>query len=132
MTFKNRIKQLRVERGLTQDDLAKILNYGRTAISNYESGRSEPSYTDLKKIADFFNVSIDYLLFRSNIRNPYKETPETVEDDNVTQKQVYEAIKQVLIEKGVIHEGDEITEQQIKKVKWILDRALEMINLSNE
>ena len=68
MEFKDRIKKLRIEKELTQVDLAKILNYGRTAISNYESGRSKPSHDDLKRFADYFNVSIDYLLGRINVR----------------------------------------------------------------
>ena len=46
--------------------MANILGYGYTAISNYESGRNEPSINDLKKIADFFNVSLDYLLCTTN------------------------------------------------------------------
>lgn len=74
MTFNNRIKQLRIEKKLTQDDLAQILNFGRTAIANYESGRSEPSYSIILKLAEFFDVSIDYILGRTNIRNPYDKS----------------------------------------------------------
>ena len=62
LEFKERLKSLRKERKLTQSALGSILNYGYTAISNYESGRNEPSITDLKKIAEFFDVSMDYLL----------------------------------------------------------------------
>ena len=71
--FKERLKSLRKERKLTQSALGAILNYGYTAISNYESGRNEPSITDLKKIAEFFDVSMDYLLCVNDIRNPYVE-----------------------------------------------------------
>ncbi len=67
MEFRERLKFLRENylvkgKKLTQTQLASILGYGYTAISNYESGRNEPSIRDLKKIADFFNVSLDYLL----------------------------------------------------------------------
>ena len=66
MEFRERLKFLRENyyvngKKLTQTQLANILGYGYTAISNYESGRNEPSINDLKKIADFFNVSLDYL-----------------------------------------------------------------------
>ncbi len=71
MEFKERLRMLRKEFGFTQEELAKRLNYGYTAISNYESGRNEPSISDLKKIADCFQVSMDYLLCVSDIRNPY-------------------------------------------------------------
>ncbi len=73
LEFKERLKSLRKERKLTQSALGAILNYGYTAISNYESGRNEPSITDLKKIAEFFDVSMDYLLCVNDIRNPYIE-----------------------------------------------------------
>jgi transcriptional regulator with XRE-family HTH domain len=66
MTFKDRIKELRVRQGLTQDELGGILDYGRTAISNYESGRSEPSYEALEKLSTYFHVSVDYLLGRTD------------------------------------------------------------------
>ncbi len=71
MEFRERLKFLRENyyvngKKLTQTQLANILGYGYTAISNYESGRNEPSINDLKKIADFFNVSLDYLLCTTN------------------------------------------------------------------
>ncbi len=59
-----RIKQLRKNNGISQDKLAKVLGYGYTAVVNYESGRNEPSIYTLIKIADYFDVSIDYLLGR--------------------------------------------------------------------
>lgn len=74
--FKDRLKFLRKEKRLTQVKLGEMLNYGYTAIANYESGRNQPSIPDLKKIASIFNVSMDYLLGVNDIRHPY------VIDDN--------------------------------------------------
>lgn len=71
MEFKDRLKELRTERKLKQKEVAEQLNYGYTAISNYEKGRNEPSIKDLKKIAEFFNVSLDYLLCVTQVRSPY-------------------------------------------------------------
>ena len=71
MEFKERLKNLRKEKQLTQLRLGEMLNYGYTAIANYESGRNEPSITDLKKIAAIFDVSLDYLLGVSEARQPY-------------------------------------------------------------
>jgi len=71
MEFKDRLKELRKERRLTQVKLGEMLNYGYTAIANYESGRNQPSIPDLKKIASIFNVSMDYLLGVNDIRHPY-------------------------------------------------------------
>lgn len=83
MKFADRLKELRHEYNLQQKDVANKLNYGYTAISNYETGKNEPSINDLKKIAELFNVSIDYLVGFSDIKNPYqielinKVTPKT-------------------------------------------------------
>lgn len=68
MTFKDRLRELRTIQGLTQDELGRSIGYGRSAIANYESGRSEPSYDILEKISNRLNVSIDYLLGRDDTR----------------------------------------------------------------
>jgi len=60
--FGNKIKSLRQDNDLTQEELAKKLNITRSALSNYESGIREPDYSLLIRIADYFNVPVDYLL----------------------------------------------------------------------
>lgn len=69
MGFKDRLVQLRKELGLTQEEFAERIGYSRTAISAWEIGRNEASNADTLKIADFFGVSTDYLLGKSDIRN---------------------------------------------------------------
>lgn len=59
------LKSLRTERGMTQDQLAKVLKISRSTIGMYEKGDREPDYETLEAIADFFNVDIDYLLGRT-------------------------------------------------------------------
>lgn len=73
MAFKDRLKELRKELGLTQEEFAKKIGYTRTAISAWEIGRNEPSNNDTIKLAEFFTCSVDYLLGKSNIRDPEKE-----------------------------------------------------------
>lgn len=81
--FPKRLKYLRKIDDITQQELAGYLNVGKTTISNYETGYSTPDADTLNKIADFFNTSVDYLLGRTDQRNPDKpelpaefETPE--------------------------------------------------------
>lgn len=57
-----RIKQLRKEKNITASQLAKHINVADSTMSLYENGKREPPFEILKNIADFFNVSIDYLL----------------------------------------------------------------------
>lgn len=63
-----RLKELRKEKNITQIKLAMELNMSQNTISRYETGERQAGYNELIKIADYFNVSIDYLLGRSNER----------------------------------------------------------------
>ena len=62
MTFGEKLRKLRTDRGLTQDDLAEKIYVTRTAISKWESDRGYPNIDSLKAISKFFSVSIDDLL----------------------------------------------------------------------
>lgn len=66
----NRIKFLREENNMLQDDLAKILNVTQKTISNYENEARDIPTEYLKILSEYFNCSIDYILGKSNIRNP--------------------------------------------------------------
>ncbi len=67
-----RLKELRLSRGITQLKLAMDLHMNQNSISRYENGSREPSITDLLLLADYFGVSIDYLLGRTD--NPQMAT----------------------------------------------------------
>ena len=60
--FKERLKELRVERKLSQEDLAKELNVSQRSISSWETGFRQPDFETLERIAKFFDVTADYLL----------------------------------------------------------------------
>ena len=60
-----RLKTLRKERGISQLKLALDLNMNQNSISRYETGEREADYATLIKLADYFGVSVDYLLERT-------------------------------------------------------------------
>jgi transcriptional regulator with XRE-family HTH domain len=60
-----RLKELRKKKGISQLRLATDLNTTQNTISRYETGEREPGIDDLIKIADYFNVSVDYLIGRT-------------------------------------------------------------------
>lgn len=66
----NRIKKLREEKQLKQEELAKILSISPSAIGMYERDAREPNDELTLKLAEYFDVSTDYLLGKSDIRNP--------------------------------------------------------------
>lgn len=64
--FGERLKYLRKQSNVSQDDLAKRLGVTRSCVANYEQGTREPNFEDLERIADAFNVEIDYLVGKSD------------------------------------------------------------------
>ena len=70
MTFSDRVKKLRKERKLTQLELSRAVDVGIRTIRRIEADKdtSEPTLSTLNKLADYFDVSIDYLTGRSDVR----------------------------------------------------------------
>ena len=70
--IKDRILSLRNEKELTQEKMAKIFNVGLSTISMWERGERIPRPKILQEICDYFNVDMDYLMGRSDIKNRYQ------------------------------------------------------------
>lgn len=66
----NRLKYLRTERGENLEKVAEYLNVSIQTISNYENEKRDMTPDTIIKLAEYFNVSTDYLLGKSDIRNP--------------------------------------------------------------
>ncbi|AEE97710.1 helix-turn-helix domain-containing protein [Mahella australiensis] len=74
VTLGQRIKQLRKEHNMTQEEFGKLFGIVKSTVSLYEHDKSIPDDSIKKMIADYFNVSIDYLMGRTDIRYPAKKT----------------------------------------------------------
>lgn len=74
-----RLEELRKKNGLSQNELAEKLNMTQQRISAYEKGKREPDINTIKQLADFFGVSTDYLLGKTDIRNPEKKEPDLLD-----------------------------------------------------
>ena len=70
MDFSIRLKELRCDNDMSQTKLAEKLNLKASAISKYEKGLTQPSIETLEKLAKIYNVTIDYLVGISDIKNP--------------------------------------------------------------
>ena len=73
VSFKERLKGLREDRDLTQLEVAQALNITRAALANYEQGTREPDIELLVKIANYFDITLDYLLCRTNLKLSFKK-----------------------------------------------------------
>ena len=67
-----RLRDLREDHDLTQTEFAKIISVSQRVYSNYECGQVEPSLETLIKICDYYNISIDYLIGRTDNPNVLK------------------------------------------------------------
>ncbi len=70
----NRLRDLREDKDLLQKDIAKYLNMSQTGYSKYEVGTNDIPTEILKKLADYYNTSIDYLLCLTDERKPYPKS----------------------------------------------------------
>lgn len=75
--FNRRINNLRGKSGLTQKELSARLGMARTTYSGYENGAREPDHQTLQKFADYYDVTIDYLLGRTDDPNKKIKNEET-------------------------------------------------------
>ena len=69
--YKNRLRDLREDRDLKQRDLAELVTVHQTTYSDYELSRLNIPISVLHTLADYYNVSVDYLLCRTNEKRPY-------------------------------------------------------------
>lgn len=103
--FKDRLISLRKSKKLTQAEMANIIGVHRATYSNYETGLRNPDYETLKKIADFFDVTTDYLLGRVDDPDTYATKEKFLEEAD---------------KKGLDYSG--LTDEEIEMFqKWIED-----------
>ena len=62
MKFGERLKQLMIDNGISQETLAKAIGYSQRAVSKWVNNQSEPTATAIVKCAEYFSVSFDFLL----------------------------------------------------------------------
>lgn len=64
--FGKKLKELRIEKNLNQESLSKMLGATKATVSRWESGEFEPDFMTLEKLADYFEVTVDYLFGRED------------------------------------------------------------------
>ena len=119
MCFPKRLKELRLAHGETQRDLANAIEVGRTTISEYESGKIVPKQEGLLRIANHFNVSVDYLTGVSNERATRKQNVSDLDA-------LLNTIHHILLDEydtPVKYEGEVLSEKQ----KLIIDQQIEQL-----
>lgn len=110
----NNLKKLRNEKKLTQEEIGKFLNISSTGYASWEKLRTEPDIKTLIKLADFYGVSIDYLVGRANEDEIVKIINDTSSDEDY----LLDILRQLpALEKEVIYKFAELTLKQYKEDK---------------
>ena len=126
-----RIRSLRQEYRMTQTQLGERLSVGKTTISNYENENSFPDNDVLVKLSEIFNVSTDYLLGTSNIRNRSILTPKDERDISKTLDILMEQIENK--ENGPLnYNGDKVDSEDAELLKDAIEIALKRIKKKNK
>lgn len=99
-----RLQVLRKQKDVTQEELAKYLGVTRPAYSAYEAGKRTPDFNSVEKLATFFNVSVDYLLGRTDNPKGILDEPSDLE------------IEHILKNNQVMFNGDVMTEEEKEDV----------------
>lgn len=108
MNFGLRLKELRLAKHMTQEDLGKVMNVSKASISLYEKNERTPDQGTLIKTADFFGVTVDYLLGINN-------TPEWATEKQVTD--LKEWLNDPDANAGLSFGGAELTKEEKEKLK---------------
>ena len=78
-----RIKELRIQRNLLQKDVAEILNCSTPVYCRYEKGEREPPFVSIQKLAEFYGVTVDYLMGADTVEAPAQPTPPQQKQDPI-------------------------------------------------
>lgn len=97
----NKLRKIRENKGLLQKEVADALKISTSTIGMYEQNRREPDNDTLKKIANYFNVSTDYLL---------DNVPKKSEEEEI------EILKNLLIKNNIMKENEDLSKKELNKL----------------
>lgn len=126
MEFGERLQALRKEKGVSREELAQALQLSYSAIAKYETNIRKPDQETLKKIADYFDVTVDYLLGRSNHRKL------TRKDERDIEKIIEETRQKIENTEGLMLDGNILDQEDIEAIINAMRVGLEMAKLRNK
>lgn len=117
----NRLQELREARGIKQLTLAKDLGVKQSTVSGWEHDRRQMDHQTLVKLAEYFDVSIDYILKRDEAAPETEKAPDTAEAASEAEEKISpEQTRQLLVRLGFLEEGRELTEQDLALVNHVI------------
>lgn len=123
--------KLRDERGIKDSDVVKGTGITKSTFSDWKNGRSNPKNEKLQKIADFFGVTVDYLMTGKN-QPEKKEVALTSKDERDIEKILEQTKNQLLTQEGLMFDGDFATPEAIDSIISAMQIGMEMAKKKNK
>lgn len=121
-----RLREIRKENGISLKKLGEIVGVAESTMSLYENEKRQPDYDTLNKLADYFNVTTDYLLGREE-----KTTLTTKDKKEITE--ILESTRQQLLsQEGLMFDGEPASEEDVQKIIMAMQMGMEMIKKENK
>ena len=124
-------EQLLQKHGVTSYKVAKEAGVTQTALSNWKSGRSTPTTKTLQKIADYFGVTIDYLMTGKD-ESGKKEVTLTHRDERDIEKILNQTRDQLLSQEGLMFDGQPATPEAIDSILSAMQVGMELAKKKNK
>lgn len=125
-TFAERLKELRNDKEITLDKLAELLETTKATLSRYENNLREPKHEFVQKCADFFNVSVDYMVGKSNNKVLNKK------DEKDVEKLLNQTMEMLENQEGLMLNGEILDEEDLLLLKQAIKNGLEYAKISNK
>ena len=117
----NRLKELIKAKGIKQVDIAKLLGVKPSTVSGWVHESRQMDYQTLVKLAEYFDVSIDYILKRDEAAPETEKAPDTAEAASEAEEKISMVqTRQLLVRLGFLEEGRELTEQDLALVNHVI------------
>ena len=124
-------EQLLQKYGVTPYRVAKEAGVTQTALSNWKSGRSTPTTKTLQKIADYFGVTIDYLM-TGDISEESHEKKLTPKDEKDIEKILEQTREQLMNQEGLMFDGDPASPEAIDSILSAMQLGMELAKKKNK
>lgn len=127
-TFGERFKKLRTEKGLKQEELINEFNkvfhfsFTKSAISQYENDKRIPEIQALSAFSDYFNVSVDYLLGKTDERN-IDYNPKITKANSLKDELI-----ELMIKRGIIKDKNNVNEDHLKLIEMSISTYADKTN----
>lgn len=129
----NKLKELRKSKKLTQEAFCKIIGVTQGALSGWENGRYEPDLKSVHKMADYFGVTVDYLLGREVVKNNKSkqasdeyESQLSVRDKKDVAKRLDEVIGDMERNEALMFDGEPMDDETKELVKIAIEESIKM------